>query len=74
MECYGLFISSNGHLKFSWKLLLPSRISTGPTYTGRIGCQWADNQRAQITATRGISKVPLGVGHCYNKEGITDSR
>lgn len=40
------------HAKFSWRSLLPSRLSRGPTYTGRIGCQWADNQRVKSQPSR----------------------
>jgi len=46
----------DGHGKFSWRSLLPSRLSKGPTYTGRIGCQWADNQRGQIIALEELVK------------------
>jgi hypothetical protein len=48
--------TKDGHAKFSWKSLLPLRSSRGPNYTGRIGCQWADNQEGQIAALEELFK------------------
>jgi hypothetical protein len=48
--------TKDGHARFLWKALLPSRLSESPNYTGRIGCQWADNQEGQITALEELFK------------------
>lgn len=36
--------------KFSWRSLLPFPRKRWPTYSGRIGCQWSDNQDGQLKA------------------------
>ncbi|KIM32871.1 hypothetical protein M408DRAFT_20208 [Serendipita vermifera MAFF 305830] len=42
--------TEGGHSRFSWRSLLPFPRRKWPTYTGRIGCQWADNREGQMKA------------------------